>query len=472
MAAEATGVSPAAVSPAGGTALRTALEELGRFTATFSWSDQAPEVRAAAAKVLWDSVTVMIAGGRLAESRRLRAALPCSDGPATVFGAGRTASVTDAAWLNGVSLVSLELDEGNKRVRGHATAHVLPAVMAAAEAKRVSGPELASAFLAGHEVASRFGRAVTLDPGVHPHGNWGVAGAAAGTARLARMDGPAAAAAIDIAGALALATPFSVATAGMAVRNAWIGHANVAGIQSVALAQEREPLAGVAGDSLGTILGSLLPDELTAGLGHELAVTTGYFKRHASCSYTHPPADAALAIHAEHGPVDADAVESVTVETHRLAAVLQGCEWPTRLAAMFSVPYVVSVALSGGDCSPRAFDGDHRDDPRIRRLAEKVSVSVDTALDARLPAQRAARLRVRWSAGGESVVEVENPVGDADFHPLSDDDLMDKCVALLGDRGQANAVRQLCEELVETDDVARTIAALRRCASGEDGHGC
>lgn len=463
-------VDPPAGVAVEGMGLQEALSELGRFAADLSWSDQPSEVRVATARVLSDSVAVMIAGGRLAESGRLRARLPCSDGPATVFGDDRTAGVLDAAWLNGVSLVSLELDEGNKRVRGHATAHVLPAVMAVAEARHASGAELAAAFLAGHEVASRFGRAVVLHPGVHPHGNWGVTGAAAGSARLGGLDGMATAAAIDIAGALALATPFRVATAGMAVRNAWIGHANIAGIQAAALAEEREPLAGVAHESLGGLLGTLAPEELTAGLGHDLAMTGGYFKRHASCSYTHPPADAALAIHAERGRVEADAVESIEVETHHLAAGLRGCEWPTRLAAMFSIPYVVSVALRSGECSPRAFDDMHRRDPGVGRLAAKVGVSVDENLDAQLPAHRAARLRVHWVDGGETVVEVENPIGDVDFHPLSEDDLMSKSVALLGDRDQAVLVRRLSEELLETSDVSRTLVSLRKCASGAGGN--
>ena len=44
--------------------LQEALSELGRFAADLSWSDQPSEVRDATARVLSDSVAVMIAGGR------------------------------------------------------------------------------------------------------------------------------------------------------------------------------------------------------------------------------------------------------------------------------------------------------------------------------------------------------------------------------------------------------------------------
>ena len=445
--------------------LAAAIGQLSGYAATLAWDAQLPEVRDAVGRVLRDSLAVLIAGGRLAEAQRRRAALPLSDGPVTVFGAARTAGVCDAAWLNGCSLVGLELDEGNKTIRGHATAHVLPAVLALAEASHRSGPELAEAFLAGHEVASRFGRAVVLHAGVHPHGNWGVAGAAAAAARIAGADERAMAAAIDAAGALALATPFDVALAGLPVRDAWIGQANVSGIRAWAAADSTRGATGVAAVSLGRLLGTLDPAALVEGLGQSLAVTGGYLKRHASCSYTHPPADAALEVHAARGPVGAGDVSSITVETHRLAAGLDGTEWPSRLAAMFSVPYVVGTALREGRCTPREFDEGHRADPELRALAGKVRVVHDPALDARLPAERVARLRLAWSDGSEQLVEYPNPVGDSDYRPLTEADLEAKATALLGDPVTAGRVRELSDELITAPDVVPVLSALREIAA-------
>ncbi|MGH9109640.1 MAG: MmgE/PrpD family protein [Acidimicrobiales bacterium] len=441
-----------------------ALEDLGAFAAGVEWSEQPEAVRTAALRVLGDSVAVTIAGGRLAENRRIRGALPASPGPATVFGEASGRGVVDAAWCNGTAMVSLELDEGNKAIRGHAAAHVLPAVLAVGEAQRVPGQALAAAFLAGHEVASRLGRATVLRPGVHPHGNWGVAGAAAGAARLAGADARRMARALDVAGALALATPFSVATSGLSVRHAWIGAANASGIRAAALSTLDEPVAGVAGDSLGCILGTLDPAALVDALGTQWAVTGGYFKRHASCSYTHPPADAALAVRSRRGPVTAGRVTAIEVATHHLAASLDGMRWDTRLAAMFSVPYVVAVALRHGDCAPERFDDAHRADADLRSLAGKVSVVLDPALDARLPAWRAARLRVGWADGSEDVVEMDNPVGDADHHPFSDGELLAKWSALLG-QDRAAEVSDACSALVGSADVSVELGALRHLAA-------
>lgn len=442
-----------------------AVDELSRFAVSLSWEDQGPDVRAALQRVLADSLAVVIAGGRLPEARRRRNALPPSTGPATAFGGADTVAVCDAAWLNGCSLVALEMDEGNKRIRGHATAHVLPAALALAESGRVSGAAFAAAFLAGHEVASRFGQATVLHPGVHPHGNWGVTGAAAAAARLAGADARAMAAAIDAAGALALATPFDVALQGLPVRDAWIGQANVSGIRAWAAADATRSATGVAAVSLGRLLGRIDPDALTAGLGGDPAVTGGYMKRHASCSYTHPPADAVLALRDQIDLGDGSGIAEIVVETHHLAAGLDRTEWPSRLAAMFSVPYVVATALAAGGCPPEQFDEAHRADPARRDLAARVRVLHDPELDRRLPAERVARLTVRGTDGWERTVEMPNPVGDSDFQPLTGADLRTKAATLLGSDGDADRVAALAAELVSATDVTGPLTDLRRLAA-------
>ncbi|MCU4186754.1 MmgE/PrpD family protein [Acidiferrimicrobium sp. IK] len=455
----------------GSEAARTgaAIDELGRFAVSLSWKDQGPDVRAALQRVLFDSIAVLIAGGRLPEAHRRRAALNFSTGPATAFGQVAPVAVCDAAWLNGCSLVALEMDEGNKRIRGHATAHVLPVALALAEAASTSGTAFVEAFLAGHEVASRFGQATVLHPGVHPHGNWGVAGAAAAAARLGGADARAMAAALDAAGALAIATPFDVALEGLPVRDAWIGQANVSGIRAWAVADATRSATGVAAASLGHLLGSIDPAALTAGLGEKMAITGGYLKRHASCSYTHPPADAVLALREQVDLGDGSDITEIVVETHHLAAGLDRYDWPSRLAAMFSVPYVVAAALAAGECPPEQFDDAHRADPARRALAARVRVVHAPELDQRLPAERVARLTVRREGGWERTVEMPNPVGDNDFRSLSAKDLRVKATSLLGGSEAADRVESLTADLITTDDVGVPLAELRRWAAGAAG---
>jgi 2-methylcitrate dehydratase PrpD len=270
-------------------------------------------------------------------------------------------------------------------------------------------------------------------------------------ARLRRADGDATAAAIDAAAGLALAAPWESALRGSFVRNTWLGAANVAG--TVAACLGVAGLADVDGTpdlTLGGLLGELMPEELTVELGTRFDVSWGYFKRHSSCSYTHPPVDAVLAI-LEDAPLDPATVASVLVETNRLAAPLNGVELPTRLAAMFSIPYVVAVALTEGAVLPEAFDEAHRQDPELRRLMAAVRVRRTDEMDRRLPAERAARVTVTTTDGTTHVRDVPNPVGDADHLPFGWAEVIAKLTRLLG----ADVVGELVgavESLTGSDD--------------------
>jgi 2-methylcitrate dehydratase PrpD len=443
-----------------GSDVSTALSHLGSFAEEARWRDVPSPLRDRLLLTLLDTVGVIVAGARTGELRDLVAAWDPPAGPARLFGTTHSAPVDAAAWLNGTAACSLELDEGNKYARGHPAAHVFPAALALAQARGASGEDLCTALLVGHEVAARFGRATTTTAGLHPHGHWGAAGAAAAAGRLLALSADAIAAAIDAACGLVLATHFGSALRGTFVRNTWIGAANANGLVAARLAA-----AGLATVddtpelTLGELLGSFDPAQLTEELGSRFDVQHGYFKQHASCSYTHPPADAVLELRRSHPDVSADDVAAVDVDTHRLAAPLDRKEFPTRLAAMFSIPYVVAAALVEGGCPPAAFDDVHRRDPAMRRLADTVTVHQDDQLDARLPAERPARVTLRLRDGRVLTAEVPNPVGDADHHPFGRTEIDAKLQALIG-RDDAVALAQTVDALPRADDVTDLLAQV------------
>lgn len=441
-------------------AFPTALTALGDFVATLRWSEVDHEVRARLGLTLLDTLGVTVTGARSAEMRAFVEAWRPPAGPARLPGSPYSTTVDAAAWINGTAACCLELDEGNKHARGHPAAHAFPAALALAEAGGVTGEEFCAALLAGHEVAARFGRAFTPTPGLHPHGHWGAAGAAAAAARLMGLDAAGVAGAIDAACGLPLATHFGVALRGTFVRNTWIGAANANGLVAARLAA-----AGVAGAdgtaalTLGGLLGEFSPAALIEDLGTRFDVTRGYFKRHASCSYTHPAADAVLDLRRRHAGLRAEDVAAIDVATHRLAAPLDAVEFPTRLAAMFSVPYVVATALTEGACPPAAFDDAHRAGAGVRRLAAATRVRCDEDLDARLPAERPARVTLRLRDGTTLVAEAPNPVGDADHHPFGRAEIIDKLTTLIG-RDDATALGRIVDALPGADDVGAILRGV------------
>ena len=438
------------------------LTELGRFVSTFEPESAGRELQEQLTLTLVDTLGVMIAGGHLPEVRALAAAWVLQDGPSKLFGMGRTVGLDASAYLNGVSAVSLELDEGNKYARGHPASHTFPAALAVAQARGSSGRELVASLIVGYEAASRFGRATRLNPGVHPHGNWGVAGAAAAASRLMGLGPDATAAALDAAGGMALATPFESALVGNAVRNVWVGMANVSGLTAARMAASgTASVDGTPSTTLGGILGTFHPGELTAGLGRKFDLQSGYFKRHASCSYTHPPADAVMDLLVANPELRPDRISSVLVETHGVAAPLSRTECRTRLSAMFSIPYVVSAALVMGNCHPAAFGDDSREDPAVRRLMSRTRVVATEEFDGRLPEERGARVTVTREDGSTLSSEVPNPVGDVAYKPFGMDDIHEKLAPLLEPAGMGpGELEGLVREAIGAENVNDALRQL------------
>lgn len=435
-----------------------AVARLGAWVAGLRWADVPDATRDRLRLVLLDSLGVTVVGARQPEQRALAAAWRPGAGPAPLIGGGATTTVEAAAWLNATAMARLELDEGHKYAKGHPAAHGLPAVLALAADLGASGPETMAALLAAYEVAARFGRATTLRAGMHPHGSWGVAGAAAGCARLLGLPGEGVAAAIDAGAGLPVAGHFASALDGNPVRDAWLGASNVSG-----LAAARMAAAGVARNtgtpavSLGDVLGRFDPAPLTDELGTRWDVQLGYFKRHASCSFTHPAADAALLMRADG--LTLDAVEEVLVETHSLAGGLGRTSWDSRLAALFSTPFVVAAALVHGTVDPAVSADDQRDDPRVRALAAKVVLRVAPDLDARLPDERAARVTVRTAGAAPRVLEVPNPVGDAAHQPMAEGDVLALLDRLL-DADTIRTVHEVAAGLAASADVGPDLRRL------------
>ena len=438
---------------------REATEALGEWAAAARWPEVPDDARERMCLVLLDSLGVTVLGARQPEQRALVEAWRPAPGPSPLMGGGRSTTVEAAAWLNASALVRLELDEGHKYAKGHPGAHALPAVLALAAELGSSGPDTAAALIVAYEVAARFGRATTLRPGAHPHGSWGVAGAAAGCARLLGLPPEKVAAAVDAGAGMPIAGSFASALDGNPVRDAWMSAANLSG-----LAAARMAVAGIARNtgtaaaSLGELLGRFDAGELTADLGDRWDVRNGYFKRHASCSFTHPVADAVLRLRPDL-PVDPADVDQILVETHSLGAGLARTAWDSRLGALFSTPFVVAAALVHGHVRPEASAEESRSDPRVLALAGRVRVVAADDLDARLPDERAARVTLR-AGGRELSLEVPNPVGDAAHHPLGESDVLALLSGWLADDETVAVVRDVAVGLPEVADVGPLLRRL------------
>ena len=109
---------------------------------------------------------------------------------ASVLPRGPRTNLINAALLNGMSAHVLELDDIHKRAMYHPGVAVIPAALALAESRHVSGKEFLSGVLAGYEVGIRVGEA--LNPSHfrfwHTTGTVGTLASAAACSRILGLD--------------------------------------------------------------------------------------------------------------------------------------------------------------------------------------------------------------------------------------------------------------------------------------------
>jgi len=429
-----------------------------RLAAT-DWSTAPSPVRDRVVDLVADTVAVAALGSGRPELSALSGG---GTGLSTVVGSPHGWPAADAQFRNGAAIAADQLQDGHRPARGHPASHVVPAVLALAEERDLSGAALLSAVLAGYEAGVRVGRAMGGTPdGVHDIGTWGQVGAAAGVARLlAPGDAAAMRRAIELAGSAVLltdaATVFTGQTGGHAFLGASVqlgaslGAAAVAGLAPLPGALERH-LASVAARSW-----SGLPDDG----GFE--GLRGYTKAHPTCAHLHGVNDAVADIVATTGPLpDVSAVE-VRAFAHaaRFDRVAE-----TELAARFSVPTSVAVALLTGRLDETTLTDSIVRSAAVRSLAERVVVRHDPALDAGYPDGRPARVRVVRADGSVLTGAADRPRGDAS-RAFDRDALRAKATRLLEHRfpGRSGPVLEALDGLA-AGGTARDLGAALRAAA-------
>ena len=140
-------------------------------------------------------------------------------------------------------------------------------------------------------------------------------------------------------------------------------------------------------------------------------------------------------------------IARVRVGSYRAAKEVSGYEDPTTPAeGRFSLKYVVATALVHGSVRLAAFEPARMQDQVTRALMKKIEVTIDPALDAAFPDQRAARVIIDTVDGRSADYLQPARKGDPEL-PLTDRDLEDKYLELaspvLGDAAAKGLVAKL-----------------------------
>ena len=344
-------------------------QDLARFVARTKWEDVPDRVRHEAKRALLNFFAVAIAGCRTGPVEMALASLAEFSGGKQVSIIGRADRIDalSAAFLNGAGANVFDYCDTHLPTVVHPTAPVAPALLALAELRRVSGPELLLAFVLGFEIECRVGGAVS--PGHYPKG-WhitstcGVFGSAAGAAKLLGLNES------QVVWALGNASTQSAGLCeclGWPAKSISVGNAAKNGLWSALLAEKgfegpAEPIAGAQGFLAAMGEPPNWP-ALIDGLGETWELNDNSIKPYPCGFVIHPLLDCALDWRRDHPGA---AVTRVAVRGNPL--LLQRTDRPDVASgreAQVSLQHAVAAALVTGKAGLDQFTDACVNDPAV-----------------------------------------------------------------------------------------------------------
>jgi 2-methylcitrate dehydratase PrpD len=278
-------------------------------------------------------------------------------GNARLVGRSETVTPSFAAMINGAASHALDYDDVNKRLHGHPTVPVVPAILALAEQKGLKGRDVVDAFIIGYEAECLIGEMMGLahyDHGWHATATVGTFGAAAGCARMLGLDAGKSAMALGIAATQAAGLKSMFGTmckplhAGKAAMNGLMA-ARWAARGFTSRADALECAQGFGATQSTEFLGLPVRPDASA----PFAVEENLFKYHAACYLTHSSIEAIRELREAHdfGPDDVTRVRTFVDAGHRKVCDIPEPE--TGLQVKFSIRHCIAMAISGIDTGDR-----------------------------------------------------------------------------------------------------------------------
>jgi 2-methylcitrate dehydratase PrpD len=349
-------------------------------------------------------------------------------GPSAAIGQGARLAAPWAALVNGTAAHALDFDDNFDPAKAHATAVLVPAILALAEQEDASGRACLDAYVAGLQILGRVGQGVNpthRNRGWHATATVGAIGAAAACARLLKLDVRQGTHAVSIATSMAAGF---MSQFGTMTKPLHAGLAAKSGVLAASLARTGLD-AGLATLDGPTGMNRLMvgPDyeELRDTLTHVehgqnlrfeaesvgeplLLLSSGLkLKRFPNCGSAHRAMDGLSDLIAEHG-FTADQVEAIHVRapvTHLNNLMYQVPE--DALQAKFSMEYGLACILLTGNATLADFSDDaaRRPDfaplyPRLHRHAvDKAEGEFPTEVEVVLKDGRRLETAVPWPVG-------------------------------------------------------------------------
>jgi 2-methylcitrate dehydratase PrpD len=396
-------------------------------------------------------------------------------GPCTALGHRRGLDAAGAAFINGTAAHGEDFDDSFEGTPVHASAVVLPAVLAAAQRYRLTGADLLRGYVVGSELMCRLALVAPTAihrAGFHPTAVIGALGAAAGVGACLRLSPRQLTDALGIAGSMASGIIEYLAE-GTWTKRLHAGWAAQAGLRAALLGREgflgpRTVLEGEHGFFHAFGIPAIAPDFrfVTADLGSAWQMAKIAFKPYACGTMLHPFIDCAIRL-AREGVAAAEVREVMCRvgegTVHRLWEPLAEKREPsTSYSAKFSGPFAIALGLVDRAAGLRQFAEARVRDPGLLLLAAKVRYQIDP--DNEYPRNYTGDVRVVLQDG--SVREAQQPyLRGGVREPLGQAEITGKFRANAAyggwSQGEIGRLEAWCEHAFEQGDLGEL--AVFRC---------
>jgi len=439
----------------------TYLIKLAKYYSSLKSSDMPFDVLNKTRRVFIDFLSCLAVGAQVSEFAGIWNAYVIGLSgreEATILGKGKKVPAMNAAAAMGIMAHAIELDDGHRWGTSHPSVAVIPAVIAVGEREKSSFPDMLSAMIIGYDVMLRSARAINpshLKRGFHSTGTCGSLGAAAGCAHLLKLDAAGFGHAISLGG-LQSAGLQEMLHDNPGIKPLQPGKAAMAGVLAADLAKLGARGPGSLYEGEHGWLKAMCGNEysraaLTDNLGSRWEIMLTYTKLYPTCRHCHAAIDLARMAKKDL-QCTIEQIKKIEISTYSLGFFEVGrIVYPENLEeAMFSLAFSVTLAFELGNVRLADYTDATIADPRLKKLAAKVSIKIDEEMDAKYPEERGARMRVLLKDG--RIFDHKIPIAKGEpENPVNDDDYLIKFQDMLAPYYPGEFLKGLWEIAIEED---------------------
>lgn len=392
---------------------------------------------------------------------------------ASIWWFGQQVSCFTAAFVNGTIAHNIELDDGHILAHTHPGVAAIPAALAVAEARGLSGRDLITAIVLGYDLNIRLGDAITGPRAGAVYGRWfhsaivGSYSAAVSVGKLLRLDAERFCDALGIAN-LGPVANLGIFHTGAMIKDAFGGWPSAVGVMAAELAEK-----GCTGDPIilegpmhfcQAVSDDYDLERIIRGLGSEWNIMTIYRKRHAMCSQGHTTMDAGLKL-CEKNPLNAEAIDKVEVRSYEYVYRMNERRPRSPQAAKWSIPYCLAVVLlRRRPISPDDFSDAALCDPEVLALAQRIEVMHDQEIEQyhqQHEDRRASEVTIVMKNGRKFSARVEHAKGFPE-NPLTEEEVRQKFRRLADSTYGASRIEEIVRAIDRLDQMSdvRTFVEL------------